>query len=203
MGSQIPALRSMGCPFGQVVGFVSFLKPSWTSENAFSNPKLGVDFPLMGSHTVHKHSRNLSQQYHSLYKSHPPALAEPFLCCFWASAIGRDIIWYIFGHILKHSSVSSGNKRRNDNEGTISRSTSKGFFSLSVTDAPTLSARKDGESQTFLGFLQLFWRAFVPPTRNAASSRIRVLLLLEKEICRTRKRKGDGTEKGFAGKMFA
>lgn len=203
MGSQTPALRSMGCPFGQVVAFVYFLKPLWTSENIFSNPKLGVDFPLMSSHTVHKHSRNFSPQCHSLYKSHLPALAEPFLCCFWASAIGSDIIWYIFDHILKHSPFSSENKRRNDNEGIISHSTSKGFFSLSVTDAPTLSARKDGESQTFLCFLQLFWRAFVPSTRNAASSRIRVLLLLEKEICRTRQRKGDGTEKRFSGKMFA
>lgn len=56
----------------------------------------------------------------------------------------------------------------------------------------------------FLGFLQLVWRGFVPSTRNAATSRIRVLLLLEKMICKTRKRKGEGAEKLFAGKeMFA
>lgn len=199
MSSQMPVLRSMGCPFGTGGGisllsetFVDTRKcihqsPSWTPTMCTS---------IAGT-------RNLRPQCHGLYKSHLPALAEPFLGCFSASSIGRDTIWCIFDHILKHSPVSSGNKTRNDNEGTISHSTSKGFFSRSVTDAPTLSARKDGEFPKFLGFLQLFWRAFVPSTRNAASSRIRVLLHLEKVICRTRKRKGDGTEKCFAGKIFA
>lgn len=148
----------------------------------------------------HKHSRNLSPQCHSLYKSHLSASAEPSLCCFWASTIGSDIIWYIFDHSLKHSPVSSGNRRRNDSGSTISHCTSKG---LSVTDAQTPSARKAGKSWKFSGLLQLFWRTFVPSTRNAASSRIRVLPLWEKVICRIRKRKGDGTEKYFAGKMFA
>lgn len=123
-----------GAPLAQVVGFLSYLKPLWIPENVFSNPKLEVDFPLMNSHNVHKHSRNLSPQCHSLYKSHLPASAEPFLGCFSASSIGRDIIWCISDHILKHSPVSSGNKTRNDNEGTISHSTLKGFFSHRCTN---------------------------------------------------------------------
>lgn len=154
MGSQIPVLGSMA----QVVGFVSFLKPFWVWENVFSNPKLGIDFPLMNSHTVHKHSRNLSPQCHSLYKSHLASISRTFPVLLLSPTIGCDIICYIFDHIFKHQPVSSGNKRRNYNKCTISHSTSKGFFSLSVTDAPTLSARKDGEPQKFSGFLQLFGR---------------------------------------------
>lgn len=50
-------------------------------------------------------------------------------------------------------------------------------------------------------FLQSAWRSFVPSTRKAATSRIRILLLLEKMIGKTHSEgKGGGAEKCTGGK---
>lgn len=57
----------------KMVGFGFSLKPLWISENVFSNPQLGVDFPfiyLRTKYCMYKLIRNLSPQCYSLYKYH-------------------------------------------------------------------------------------------------------------------------------------
>lgn len=168
MGSQVPVLRCMGCPLGTAGGICLLSETFVETRKCIQQPKAGGWFPL---HELPHYAQAWQEPQPTVpqFVQIPPAsISTTFLGWFWASTIGRDIIWYIFYHILKHSLGSSGNKRGNDSEGTISHSTSKGFFSLTVTDAPTLSARKDGEPRKFLGFLQLFWRAFVAGMQQAA-----------------------------------